>query len=419
MLPMAPGGADVRLPLAHLAFGLLASVALAAFALEPGWAVTGLPGSSETLVLTHLFTLGWVTATTMGAMLMIVPVAGVAKVPMTPVALLVPGATLPGIVLMLLGFGLGIDGLLAVGGSLVVIGVLVFFWLLLRIWQGVTVASPTPAGAFIAASFLVLTVLLGLTEALNLAYGFWQISFIRFLALHAALGGFGWIAFAILAVSYKLVAMFTLSHAKERYPAAVFALWCVAVLWAGAAALWGTDALAAGAALPAIAAYVLFLLDMRRLLGARQRAIEPGIRLAIGSWVVLGVLLLAVPLQLLGVLQVSLYAYAWLFVFGFAGANLWGFLFKIAPFLVWFHSYADLGPGQRAPKLTEMVGPRYLSLGSLLVFIGVPLGAAGLALPFPPAYDAGGLLVLAAAVSFLAAGWRLGRHYLHPQRRVA
>ncbi len=410
---MAPGGANVRLPLAHLAYGLLASLALAAaLLLEPGWAAYGLPGSTSTLVLTHLFTLGWVTATTMGAMLMIVPVAGVATVPAGPFALLVPLGTLPGVILMLLGFGLGENALLAVGGSLVVLGVLAFYYLLARTVQGVTVPSPTPGGALIAASFLVLTVLFGLTEALNLSYGFWQVSLIRFLALHADLGGFGWISLAILAVSYKLIAMFTLSHEHERYPRAVFALWSLAVLWVAVMALWGTDALAALGALPALAAYVLFLLDMRRLLGARQRPIEPGIRQAILSWVVLGVLLLAVPLQLLGLFAISPYAYAWLFVFGFAGANLWGFLFKVAPFLVWFHSYAELAPGQKAPKLTEMVGPVYLRYGSWLLYLAVPLGAFGLAIPYRPFLTAGEIFALLAAAMFLAAGWRLGRHYL-------
>ncbi len=410
---MAPGGANVRLPLAHLAYGLLASLALAAaLLLEPGWAAYGLPGSTSTLVLTHLFTLGWVTATTMGAMLMIVPVAGVATVPAGPFALLVPLGTLPGVILMLLGFGLGENALLAVGGSLVVLGVLAFYYLLARTVQGVTVPSPTPGGALIAASFLVLTVLFGLTEALNLSYGFWQVSLIRFLALHADLGGFGWISLAILAVSYKLIAMFTLSHEHERYPRAVFALWSLAVLWGAVMALWGTDALAALGALPALAAYVLFLLDMRRLLGARQRPIEPGIRQAILSWVVLGVLLLAVPLQLLGLFAISPYAYAWLFVFGFAGANLWGFLFKVAPFLVWFHSYAELAPGQKAPKLTEMVGPVYLRYGSWLLYLAVPLGAFGLAIPYRPFLTAGEIFALLAAAMFLAAGWRLGRHYL-------
>ncbi len=412
MLPMAPGGADVRLPLAHLAFGLLASVVLAACLLEPGWATYGLPGSTSTVVLTHLFTLGWVTATTMGAMLMIVPVAGVAKVPAGRFALLVPGATLPGIVLMLLGFGLGLNSLLAVGGSLVVIGVLAFYLILWRTVAGVTVPSPTPAGALIASSFLVLTVLLGLTEALNLSYGFWQFPFMRFLALHAALGGFGWVAFAILAVSYKLVAMFTLSHEHERYPKAVFALWGLAVLWAGAMAIWGTDALAALAALPALAAYALFIADMRLLLSARQRPIEPGIQQAIVSWIVLGILLVAIPLQLLGVFQVSIFAFAWLFVFGFAGANLWGFLFKIAPFLIWFHSYAELAPGRRAPKLTEMVGPRYLRAGSWLLYPAIPLGAIGLAAGYPLAVQAADLLALLAALAFAASGWRLTVHYL-------
>ncbi len=413
MLPMAPGGADVRLPLAHLAFGLLASLALAAALLvEPGWAAYGLPGSSATLVLTHLFTLGWVTATTMGAMLMIVPVAGVAKVPAGRFALLVPGGTLPGVVLMLLGFGYGLPGLLAVGGSLVVLGVLAFCYLLMRTVQGVTVPSPTPAGALVAACFLVLTVLFGLTEALNFSYGFWQVSPVRFIALHADLGGFGWITLAILAVSYKLIAMFTLSHERERYPAAVFVLWSLAVLWAGAMALFGSDRLAALAALPALAAYVLFLMDMRRLVSARQRPIEPGIRQAILSWIVLGVLLIAIPLQLLGVLKISPYAYAWLFAFGVAGANLWGFLFKVAPFLVWFHSYADLAPGKRAPRLTDMVGPGYLRAGSWFLYLAVPLGTAGLAIPSRPVLAAGEMLSALAAAAFTAAGWRLAGHYV-------
>ena len=125
----------------------------------------------------------------------------------------------------------------------------------------------------------------------------------------------------------------------------------------------------------------------------------------------LGVLLIAVPLQLLGVLQISPYAYAWLFVFGFAGANLWGFLFKVAPFLIWFHSYAELPPGKKAPKLTEMVGPSYLRYGGWLLYLAVPLGTVGLALPYAPLLRAGEIFAVLAALAFALAGWRLGRHY--------
>lgn len=412
MIAMARG-ADVRLPLLHLLFGLVASLVLAAFLLEPGWSIYGLPGSTATLVLTHLFTLGWVTATTVGAMLMIVPVAGVSQVPAGPAALAVPLGILPGVALMLVGFGVGANGVLALGGSLVTLGVIAFALFLAQALRTQTVPSPTPLGALLAGLFLVLTVLFGLTEALNFAYGFWGVPLVRFLALHAVLGGFGWIGLAILSVSYKLVPMFTLSHAQGRHARAVFALWSLGVLWAATMALFGTDALAALAALPALGAYLLFVLDMQRVLAARGRALEPAIRSAILSWVALGVLLLALPLELLGVLRVPPYAFAWVFAFGVAGANLWGFLFKIAPFLVWFHSYADLGPGRKAPKLADMVPQGALRAGTWLLWTGVALGGAGLALGAFPLREAGAACVFLAAATAVCAAYGPARHLSH------
>ncbi|MDA8346252.1 MAG: hypothetical protein M0Z66_12320 [Thermaerobacter sp.] len=418
MLSQTSGGADVRLPLSHVAFGLLASLTLPlVLLLSPQWLQHGLPGSTATLVATHLFTLGWTTATAMGALLMIVPVAGVAEVQGKGLGPIVPFATLPGILLLLLGFGTGSGSVLAVGGSLITLGVVAFVVIIWRTARAATVSSPTPAAAVVAAGFLLLTVLAGLAEALNLQYGYWAISMPRFWGLHVALGGFGWISLAILGVSYKLVQMFTLSHAQPRYATAVLVLWSVGVLWAAGAALYGTDPLAALAALPIITAYILFLSDMRRFLKARQRPIEPGIRQAILSWYVLGALLVLIPLDLLGVLAISPFALAFLFAFGWAGANLWGYLFKIAPFLVWFHSYAEDAATKKTPSLVAMAGPGRLRAGFYLLAAAVPLGFFGLAFDVFPVQLLGEVLLLGASLSFTLSGLSLAAHFFGIARR--
>ena len=42
-------------------------------------------------------------------------------------------------------------------------------------------------------------------------------------------------------------------------------------------------------------------------------------------------------------------------LFGFAGSVISGMLYKIMPFLAWFHLQSMCGPGQRAPNMKQIL----------------------------------------------------------------
>jgi hypothetical protein len=69
-------------------------------------------------------------------------------------------------------------------------------------------------------------------------------------------------------------------------------------------------------------------------------------------------------------------AYAILAIFGVLSFAILGMLYKILPFLVWFHRYGSLVGRARIPSLAEMVSQRIQVAGYYLHLAGVLIAAA-------------------------------------------
>lgn len=373
-----------RLPGEHFAAALvflaLGSVGLVVVA--PELAVGAYP-SVRVIGVTHLFTLGWITTSIMGALYQFVPVAlgrSIRSVRLAHWTFAIYGA---GLSLFVGGLLVGRTAAALVGALALAVGVGLFLTNLgatLARAPGRDVTWWALAGA---AFFLLLTLIVGLALATNLWSGF--LGEHRFLALgvhlHLALGG--WVGLVIVGVGHRLLPMFLLSHGVGEAPVR----WAVGLIASGAGALamfhhaseplsrWG-PALLMGAGL------ACFLVQAARLYRNRvRRSLDPGMRLAAVALALLAVgLVLAGPVVVGGADPRLATAYVAVIVGGvslFVAAHY----YKIVPFLVWYHRFGPLAGRGPVPRVSELYhaptaygAAVLLTLGVVGVVSGVLLG---------------------------------------------
>jgi len=184
------------------------------------------------------------------------------------------------------------------------------------------------------------------------------------LPLHIVAGLGGWLTFAAMGVSYRLLAMFMLAPDPEG-PRPRTTLWlgvaalAVAIIGGTASALYAASifpALLIGGGL-GVATLVLYGADVFRLYRARKRrVIELNSQMAafalgsLAAAVVLGVVLLALAQfsEQIGAL-VFLITFGWLSGLGLAK------LYKIVAFVTWLESYGPILGKAPTPRVQDLV----------------------------------------------------------------
>lgn len=347
------------------------------------------------IAVTHLFVLGFLCSVVMGAIYQLVPVALETKLYSERLAkwqfaFHVIGFI--GMVWMFRGWNMKQVGHF---GSVLTVGVGLFVYNIARTLGRVPKWNVTAFAVAAALAWISTAVLAGLTIAtakcvyesdsgLATAPGVKSVvgglsalaSFMsRFDAIsamhaHAHLGIIGFFLLLIVGVSYKLIPMFTLSEMTCRRRAA----WSVALLNLGLAGAFVTilrrTAWKPAFALVIIGGLVLYGMEMRAILRARKRG-----PLDWGLTSFLTAIALLAPLSGLG-LVLSLpglaptpfmgqmeNVYGFVMLLGVVAFAIVGMLYKIVPFLVWYHCYSKQIGRVKVPALAEMYSPRLQALG--------------------------------------------------------
>jgi hypothetical protein len=220
-------------------------------------------------------------------------------------------------------------------------------------------------------------------------------------ALHPAWGLLGWTGLLVAAVAFQVVPMFQLT---PQYPARMtrwFTAGAFTLLagWSGAAWYAGGSpahlalglALAAGYALFAVTTLVLQHRRRRRLPDATTAFWQLGMACALAACVGWAARL-AVPNAppsadvAIGVLALA----------GFAVSVIDGMLYKIVPFLAWFHLQAAVGP-KGAPHMKKILPDAAQRVHFGLHAAAVALLLAAVVWPQPLAHFAGLVLAVSAA----------------------
>jgi hypothetical protein len=373
------------------------------------------------VALTHLFTLGWITTTILGALYQFLPVALGSPIRSTRLALATLALHAPGLALFAAG--------LVAGWSLaVVLGAAMSGMALLAVAAhlAVTLASARPRGdepdaadrrltwwalAF-ATLFLAATVLLGAALSGNLRWGW--LGAARFTAvgvhLHVALAG--WVMLTVVGVAHRLLPMFLLSHgAGDR-----LARYAVALLASGTALLlvghhlaaavgWIAAALIAGGVAAWLAQAALYLRHRRK------PSLDAGLRLAAAGVASLLIAMLLAPIAIRAGFAAPRIGTAYVLLLVVGGFSLFvaGHFYKIVPFLIWFHRFGPLAGKRAVPRVADLYDSRTAYVAGVLLVTGT----AGLALataagPTALARPAAILYALGAA-TLAAQMWTLSR----------
>jgi hypothetical protein len=371
-------------------FFLTAPLFLAAAAglvLWEGPAILATRYAPATLALTHLLTLGVMAMVMCGALLQVLPVVVGSAVPWvrvvgTGVHLMLTFGTL----LLAAGFlwswreALLAGGLVCGGGLLAFLGGMVA-----SLWRARS-SSTAVRSLWVAAGGLAVTVLLGLAlvaaraGALTLGSGVWA-------NLHPAWGLTVWTTALVVAVASQVVPMFMLTPQYPGWLTGSLAVGMLGLLLARSAASFLSPfwlrlvlpVLDVSLALSVLA----FALATVWLQARRKRRLPdvtlPFWRVAMGSLVGCVLLWCAQPFVSDAAaerLRLSVTAVA---IMGFAVTVISGMLYRIVPFLCWFHLHSEFAGRIAVPNMKQFIPDAGVRVQGLLWNLGLALLALTLA----------------------------------------
>ena len=383
------------------AYFLTAPWFAAAAGLALAWAGPGLiltRWAPTTLAATHLLGLGFLGLTIIGALFQLLPVLVGAPVPRAVgVSRAVYGLLVPGIAMLVVGFWTSGTQIQLVALAPLGTGVAILvaaLALALRRASGGEVARAIE----LAMAGLLFAVGLGATIVLALGARFGLMSLPTWVDLPLSWALLGWAGVLLVAFGAQLVPLF---HVTPPYPAwfrgGAPALLFLALLGETAGHLADIALLRGAGASLALAVLAAFAVLTLRLQAARRRPVwDPTLSFWwLGMVCLLGAVagwLLAVPHTTLGVLVLA----------GVAVAVPSGVLYKVAPFLAWFHLQGEQVARGRldvaVPHMKSFVSDRAahthfaLHAGALILLLAALAGWEVLARPAGVLFAAGAVV---------------------------
>lgn len=381
---------------AALVFLLAGAAALPAVAPRLAAGAFLMPGVVAT---THLFTLGWITTSIMGALYQFLPVATGEPIRWQRLAY----ATLPlhatGLAAFAAGLARGQHALMLSGAAVMSFGVLVFVVNLAATLQRARRRDVTWWALACAALYLGVTLVLGVALTGNLRWGYMGAGRLASIGVHLHVALAGWVLLTMIGVAHRLLPMFLLSHgASDRWARAAVAL---VAGGAGVLTLLHHAPRLLGHWLPAALigmGCAAFLLQAREyFVHRRRRVLDAGMRLAAAALVLLaGAMVLALPVLAGASLRLGV-AYvmtALLAITLFVAAHY----YRIVPFLVWYHRFGPLAGRRPVPLVSELFSQRAAGAAAALLAAGAVVLAGSVALGWPAVAAGGALLFTCGAL---------------------
>ncbi|MET0101154.1 MAG: hypothetical protein ABW078_05420 [Sedimenticola sp.] len=343
--------------------------------------------NSITLSTSHLITLGMLAMVMCGAMLQMLPV--------------VAGSPVPGVVTV----GTAVHLLLGMGTVFLTVGFVQVgtIWMQLALVAlgsgfglfilGIGIAllrvsfpSYTVTGMRVAVVALAVTVTLGVLLVGGVS-GLWKMDFLLYLAdIHLGWGVFGWVGLLVIAVSYQVVPMF---HVTPEYPLWIrrvltLSIFVFTVAWSLLEML-GWFGVETGipsdfVLLALISGFLMFVVLTFRLILRRKRKVPDITLMFWHTGLLSAVVAFAVWLSgRLGGIEYPVLV-GLLVLVGCALSLVNGMLYKIVPFLSWFHlqnrQMALMNMSVTVPHMKAFVPDKrakrqfYLHLAALALMVG-------------------------------------------------
>jgi len=296
------------------------------------------------LAATHCITLGFITMAMLGAVQQVLPVVIGSTLPAPRlVAWSSQVLLIAGTLLLCFGFMLGKSELFNIAWPLLALAFVIFIGAALISLARAAARNASRTAIFLALLALLSAVILGSLLAYGYATGL-ALNYTRLAAAHVSIALGGWVMLLAVGVSYQVVPMFQLT---PGYPK-----WLTASL---APAIFATLLLNLSLLLPDTAPrwlelvaenlfwiFAILFSSVTLLLQYLRRRSVPDATLAFfrfGMGTLLSLAALAMTLQYFIDPELFKMLGGILFLLGFAMSLIFGMLYKIVPFLVWFHLF--------------------------------------------------------------------------------
>lgn len=382
MIPPTSGTeTNIKLPFSFILYSVVALAVSQIILLVNGDAlVNGIFRIPPIWSAAHVFILGWAICVAMGAMYQLVPVAFLVKIWSEKFGFLQFAVTVIGISWFSYALYAAPQSSL-VPGVIMLIGILMFL-----LQMGMTLrkqAKPNTLTLFVGTALicLLLTILIGITLiaciTLGLSPDFYQPLFYS----HMFLGVCGWFTLLIFGFSYKMGPMFSLSHGYTMDLAKyVYGFYAAGLITGLISFFLRSQILWIAALLLLLIGFSCFVKHMTIILKKRvKKKLDRPFTFALlaiifGEVIHIAALLAALFNQfgkLAGPLAI-LYLILWI------AFSIFGYLYKIVPFLWWTYRYSNAIGKENVPALKDLINEK-LALPIFAGFIiGIVLVGAGL-----------------------------------------
>jgi hypothetical protein len=372
------------------------------------------PVYPEALILTHMLTLGVLFSFMLGALFQMLPVlAGLSIQAPSVLAIRTQYPLIAGTLFLLLAFGSGGRAYYFLAIFFLLVGLLPALGLIFVRLRNVVTHSASSRGMAHALFNALVVLMLGVLLS-GQRSGWWGSDHYLTLRLgHMSYGLLGWIALLIVSVAFQVVEMFYVTPAYPRW----LTRWLTAgITWSlSGALLAGLFSVTMQNSLILVAMLGLGtqgLITLRRF-SQRKRPLTDA---TVWFWRVSAFALTA---SMLGsILQILLQTPVWiaqttaLFFLFFATGSIMAMVYKIVPFLVWFHLNSQ--GYYSAPMMHEVIHPTYAKKNLWIHLASLAFGLVSLV--FPIYWSLTGAL-FALSFAWLGAGIYRGWHrYLYVER---
>lgn len=363
---------NIKLPFFFIFFGLFALVFSQVILILNGQFMAG--GSFRIPAIwssAHLLILGWALMTAMGAMYQLVPVAFLTKIWNEQFGFLQFFITALGIASFATMLYLAPQKAF-IPGIVTLLGILMFLFQMLMTLKKQTKPNILTALVGTALVSLLVTISMGITLVSFLKSGADANVYQGVFKTHLLMGIAGWFTLLIFGFSYKMVPMFSLSHGfpmiQARY---VFGFYLAGLVSSIIAFITGNDWLLKIGFFLLLLGFTTFSWHIGIILKKRlKKKLDKPFSFALvavgfGNLIHLTVFILLWTNHFSTLIGPFMYAYLLLWIV----LSIFGYLFKIVPFLWWTHKYSNHIGKQSVPTLKEMINEKVIApLLSLFIF---------------------------------------------------
>lgn len=342
----------------------------------------------------HFITLGWLSLSVFGVLRVFSGVSLGAQGFIRPLGTWVRYLWTLGTLTFPAGLIHEIPALIASGASLLGLALLLFT---IHFVPAIKMAREGVTKWFLAIALLSLwgTWFLGLLAALVRSNVSWSHLPPGYFSAHVLFAVFGWMGATAVGVGSVLIPMFAYSKGHTELPLKIaLGVWCLIPLFAGLGAYLEDPYLTIGWTLAGIGS-ALWVLQVILYLRARlSKKFDPGMMLAGGSTLLLGIawvvyLITDGTISFLGLVLVG-----WLTLFTL------GIYHRTLPFLSWFLLISKPMKG-RMPKVEDLINPKIARVTEVTGLIGAVLWGTALFVQLSPLAYVGSALILVAALTSL------------------